>query len=449
MDQVVNWSLIVKIVISFLAGALIGLEREKARVSVTAESEKFVETPGVRSFGFISLLGCFTMILPEYIFLLKHPYPGFAISIVIAGLIMAILALYSYYRLVLAKEAGITTLVALVLAYTIGATIGLGLIIEGIAVSVFATFMLAVKLSIEKAIKGVTYRELLSALEIGIIVFLLGPFFMGSDVTDPLLHIINIRVLYIFFVIILILSYIGYMTMKIVGPSALTYFAFFGGLVHSEATVISLGKIARDLGKGMIAVKGALTASLAMIIRNVFLLLGLIAFSMPIGEQSYLIEHIALAASPAILIGLFLLKVIGRGIGELKPGAKFPSEKPISYAIAFKAVIVFLAILVMNTYAALIGGNFGALVSAALGGLMSAEAVIFSSFSLMIGYRIAPKIMLASSLLAVAVALLNKIIFLKTCEIDKKSLRTIFFYQLLLSTPFLITSLYLVIALKP
>ncbi|HDI02273.1 MAG TPA: MgtC/SapB family protein, partial [Ignisphaera sp.] len=178
LPSVDQWYLLVKILISFLAGALIGLEREKAKTSTLKEEGEAAEfPPGVRSFGFISILGLFSITIPQIL----GQTIGFIefvriMPVAITVLAVSIIVLYSAYRLLILKEAGITTPLALSIAFAIGVLIGLDRLIEAVATSVFVTFMLATKLRIEALIRFITYEELLSMLEIGIIVFLLGPF---------------------------------------------------------------------------------------------------------------------------------------------------------------------------------------------------------------------------------------------------------------------------------
>ncbi|MCD6369665.1 MAG: MgtC/SapB family protein [Thermoproteales archaeon] len=432
----VDWNLLTGMVISFLVGALMGLEREKARISPRTD-ERSLETPGVRSFGFISLLGYFTTIFPSYFNasqgeIIPHIFP-----LLIAFLTIVIISLYGYYKILVLKEPGITTLVALVLAYIIGSMVGFGLLLESVAISIFATFMLAIKLSIEKIIKGFTYKELLSALEIGIIVFLVGPFFLTTETT---IWIINLKVLYTFFVIILVLSYIGYILVKVLGYSAIDYFAFFGGLVHSEATIVSIGRMVGATKARNLLLRGSLLTSLAMITRNTFILLGLGYATPELLDKGFPFYYIFIAVLPPIIIGSFLVTVleVGDEAGEIdfRPVA----QKPISYSTAFKAIGVFLLILVFTALFTSITGSWGSLLSAILGGLVSSEAVIFSSFSLMVGGIISPRVMLASSLIATAIALLNKGLFLRACSIRGKLLRDVVLYHLIISLPLFVFS---------
>ena len=442
-----EWDILVKIVVSFLAGALIGLEREKAKRTISKEESEYGTPPGVRSFGFIALLGSLTITIPVFA---SKTIGGFgqiiAISISLGMSILSILVvgIYSYYRLVILREPGITTLVALALAYAIGVGIGLGLFLESIAASVLITFMLAVKLRIEEAVRILTYEELLSALEIGIIVFLLGPF-LAVDITDPWLHVINLRVLYGFFVIILILSYIGYILVKALGPRALTYFAFFGGLVHSEATVISITRLGLKIKREDDIIKGSIAAITAMVLRNLFLILGLTVLVAPpeiLGMELLLTVTGFLLT---ILVGVFILTFRKMSKGErletLQTGLTI--EKPVSYSIALKALLVFIVVLLATTIASNIAGETGVLISSIAGGLVSAEATIFTASTLQITGRISSQIALASAILATSSAVLNKLIYMRVAGASGSLLRKLVLSIISMTIPLITTVLVL------
>lgn len=441
-----QWHLLIKILLSFFAGALIGLEREKAKISMFKEEGEVGTPPGVRSFGFISILGALSIVLPQII-----PngltYSAYATSLplIITVLTIMIIILYEAYRLLILKDVGITTPLALSLSYIIGVLIGLGRIIEAIATSVFVTFMLAIKFRIEALIRFITYEELLSALEIGIIVFLFGPF-LAVDVYDPIFHVINFKTLYVFFVAIIVFSYSGYFLVKIKGPKAIQYFSFFGGLVHSEAAVISIVRLAETLKISASIVSGSIVVtSTAMIFRNTILTLLMIALTLGFENVSKAVFMVfILAYLIAVLEGYYLSKLSFISTIPLEEKIKeFEVTKPISYSIALKALLIFIVMLITVTYITLVFGNLGVLISAIFGGLISAEALIFTVFSLLSIGKIPINTALAAALLATGSAALNKLIFAKVVGAKRNVLSRITWQLLLLSMPVEIAGIYL------
>jgi len=445
MFEASEWSIIVKAVISFLAGALIGLEREKARTSSGVERE--LAPPGVRSFGFISLISALSVIFPKYLshvtFTSGEEYYSVLLHFIpvsLAILPVLIICFYTIFKLLILRESGITTPLALVITYAIGISIGLGLVVEGVAISVFTTFMLAVKFRIERIVKVMTYEELLSALQIGIIVFLLGPLFM-RDIYDPILGVINFKVLYVFFVIILVLSYMGYIFVRAFGARALHFFSFFGGLVHSEATVVSVVRLGNRLNfPSSEIVGGVVLTAVAMTLRNLILVLTLIALNYRFIGGLESTTLVIIGFIPSILIGYFLTKLYFTRVTDWS----IPTEsigKPISYALAAKALLVFSAILIVTMFITYYLGSVGTLASSVLGGIISAEAVIFTVFTLLSVGRIGVETAIASCLIATSVAILNKLLFAKSAGASVEVIKGSLLSLIILSIPPLIVSI--------
>jgi len=438
--------LLIKIVLSFFVGALIGLEREKARSSLLKEEGESSIPPGVRSFGFISMLGSFAIAIPPIASMLE--YEEFKmVSVLLAFFAVTLILLYEIYRLFVIKDSGVTTPIALMLSFTLGLLVGLGRFIEAIAASVFVTFMLAIKLRIEELIKFITYKEFLSALEIGIIVFLFGPFFI-RDVYDPIFHVINFKTLYVFFVVILIFSYTGYFLVKIKGPQAIQHFSFFGGLVNSEAAVVSIVKLVNSVNlHENIAVGNIITATTAMVFRNIALTLIMVLMTIGASATSMYVFMVFITSyMVSALAGYFLTKLSLASISMESGKFKLPAlEKPISYSVAFKALIVFIAMLVATTYVTLSFGKLGVLFSSIFGGLVSAEALIFTVFSLVSAGKITIDIALASALLATGSAILNKLLFAHVAGAKRIILKKIVWQLLLITLPVELAGAYIAV----
>lgn len=430
-----SWQLLIQVVISFLCGALIGLEREKARLSPLKRDKEFEPSPGIRSFGFISLLGNLSVLIPIKLMETTSSAISIIVSATIALMVILVFSMYTYYRLVVMKETGVTTFIALALSYAIGVGVALGLIFESIAISIFTTFMLALKLRMERVIRVVTYEELLSALEIGIVVFLLGPF-ITQNMTDPFLHIVNLRILYIFFVVILVLSFVGYIMVKALGSEAIKFFAFFGGLVHSEATVVSIVKIARSSKRFKYIVSaGVLYATLAMILRNMILICIMMS-SINVFSSPYSIwPLIILGFGTSTIIGYMLAMEAEKHVGE--EGISIGLTKPVSYSTAIRALVAFIGILLATTYLNDVAGSTGIIVSSLIGGFMSAEAIIFTASTLVSAGRIHMDIAIAAGMLASVSAVFNKVLFIRVVGGSSLLTKKLVFSLVLISLPLL------------
>ena len=434
----IEWSLLLKLIIAFATGALIGTEREKARLE--KKEEDTAVFPGVRSFGLMSILGALSICLVKF-------FPSEGLSLVVVGsmfiISILILAGFTLYRIYHAKEHGITTPIALALAYLLGVLVGIGLLLEAIAISIFVTFVLAIKLSVERALRGITYKELLSALQIGIMVFLLGPFVFIQELTDPVFHVISFRTLYIFFVVILCISYLSYMVLKLKRKGGLEIVSFFGGLVNSEATTVSFTRLCFKLSVENtlpIVAKGVVLANLAMVARNLFLLI--IFYSILKVGVSNIWYFTFLGFLASLLTGYATIALVSRKESEIE--LEEALESPLSYRIAFKACVIFLVVLTATTLAVKHLGEIGVLAIGGLGGIASTTAVIFTILSLIESKSIDLSAGLAAILLSTATAILNKFIYLKALKAPKVLIKDLGWRLLFMSIPLFLTSILLV-----
>ncbi len=435
-NVVVNLELTLRAFIAFLAGALIGIEREKVRrLRLEEEDIATASFPGIRSFGFISMMGAFTT-------LTVYELPKVSmLSALLAVLSEVIIVMYVAYRLFVVKDAGITTPTAMVIAFIVGALIGTGLVIEGIAISIFTTFVLAVKRGLERFVARMSYEELTSALEIGILIFLFGPIVAAYDIVDPVFGVIRLRTLYAFFVVILSLSYAGYIIVKVSGSTAMDYFAFFGGLVHSEATLISLVRFLKDKSRALIY-RVATYCTVAMMFRNLLLIS---AFTYMAGAR--IIEALSfplMATIISAIIGYVMTLFIGRFEHEPRM-LEFKLESPINYRVAIKAVAYLTAMIAFSTVATRVFGATGTLVSAFIGGFVSAESVIFSVFSLVESGDISINDAIASSMLATASAILNKALYARSAGVDVGTVARLAMLLSALTVPYLIFAMMLIL----
>lgn len=385
--QSVDLQLLAKMIVGFLAGALIGLERERAKQE---------SAPGVRSVGFTSLLGVLTAALPFHL-----PASGSLQLVVPAALALAavsIIAIYAYERVQVERGGGVTTQLSLTLAYASGLLIGSGLVVEGVALCFLTSLALAMKLNVKRLVDVITYRELLPALELGVIVFLIGPL-LPFDATDPFIRAVSVGSLYNFFVTILVVSLAGYAAFKLKGSSGVSYAAFFGGLANSEAAVSALCKVADP---EMVV----LMANAAMLVRNLAVLAVLAPRSNPAALSPALF---ALGASVA------LAYLASRFLSRREPVdtscAVSGSLQPISFGLAAKSTALFGLTLFFSALAAVAFGDAATVAASVLGGLVSSSTVIFSVLNLAGSGYVSWGTATTAVLLSSAAAIANKIVY--------------------------------------
>ena len=425
----------VRIIIGFLVGAIIGLERQLSTIKKENSdySEMGGETelkPGVRTFGLLSLYGTITVMFEN-----RYQFVEvFYFSILSAMLIIAIYTIMKYQI----KDYGLTTPISLSLAYLLGVFVGVGEITLSITLSVLVTFVLTSKSYVRSLLEGIEFKEIRSALEIGILFFLLFPIVPNAN--DPIFNTINMRTLYLFMVTLLSFSFAAYIAVKKMSPLKGTLsFATMGALFSSEGVTVSLIRIYKeDKDKTVenLSILGILLANTVMIIRTVALT-SLLLFYYP-----KIIIDLLVYIAPSVLLGM--LTVLYRYYEEHKiPIKKIYIENPLSYRTATKFVTIFIGVSFLVVLLQKTGSQFGILFGSFIGGFASNLAVSLSIASLFINGEISLQTAEVSILLGTMAGVLNKIIYvsaeIRDTEFIWKVLRDIF----ILLIPLLTILIYL------
>ncbi len=428
-----------KIIIGFLVGAIIGLERQLSTIKKEEERINELESeqelkPGVRTFGLLSLYGTVTVTFVE-----KYKFPEvFYFSILSAILIIAIYTIMKYQI----KDYGLTTPVSLAISYILGIFVGVGEITLSITLSVLVTFILTSKGYVKSLLEDIEFKEIRSALEIGILIFLLFP--IVPDANDPIFNTINLRTLYLFMVTLLTLSFLAYVAVKKLSPvkGALS-FAAIGALFSSEGVAVSLMRIYKEDKSEPIknlTLLGVILANTVMIIRT-------IAFtSLLLLEYPQIIVDLTIYILPSTLVGL--VAIAYRYFEEQKVSMrKIYIENPLSYKTATKFVTIFLIISFLVVYFQKSGSHFGIFFGSFIGGFVSNLAVCLSIASLLINGSINTKTAEIAILLGTISGVLNKIIYIGAEIRERDIIRRVVMDIILLSTPLVIVIAYLLHAL--
>lgn len=343
------------------AGLVIGIERERNKGG--AETR---ESAGVRTCTIAALLGAVCAAIG----------PEFAL---LGGAVIGLFAFASYQRT--EKEApGLTTELALVLAYALG-VLALHDARLAAAVAIAATILLDSKRWLHGFTRQtLSERELDDALILGASVLIVMPL-LPDRAFDPL-GVVNPRRLWLIAVLVMAINAAGYVAVRALGARyGLPLAGFAGGLVSSTATHHSMGERSRDDAKLMSdCVAGALLSNVATAIT---LALILAAVSPPLlGVFAW---PLAAAGAVAGVAGLAVAMKARREGDE--DGAAIDRPFRFWHALLF-ACIVAVALLV-SAFASQWLGNGGTIIAAALAGLADVRAAAVSLGQL-IGGGLAP-----------------------------------------------------------
>ncbi len=339
------------LVISAAVGGLLGIERE-LKVKAVA---------GMRTFMLTSMFGAFSVFVSEafderyFIFL---AFAGIILITILAGIV-------KNYKL---DDIGVTTSVALLLAFLLGILVGKGYFLESLAGSVIITAILVSKRYSIKFSEALTHQEIVNALEFGIIAFVLYP--IAPD--ETVIFNLNPKILVLVIILVTSIGFAGFIALRKAGAErGLPLIGALGGLVNSEATTSALAARAKEREElTSPAMLGVVFANVAMLGRNL-VIAGFISLAV---LKLMLLPQLAMIAT-GIVYSYFL---------KPKKGSKdiqISLESPFAILPAVK----FAALLSIISLAVNYLKNFGAgsiYIAAVLGGLVSSAAVTASLTSL-------------------------------------------------------------------
>ena len=219
--------------VALALGLLIGLERGWERRELP-EGERVA---GFRTFGLISLLGGVTTVL------LPDSRPAlFGSMIAVLGVVVAL----GYWReSERSKDLSLTTTVAELLTFALGALAGAGNLIAAAATAVVATLVLGFKPEMHELLERIERPELLATLRLLLISVVLLPILPDRGFGPW--SAVNPYSIWWMVVMVAAISYVGYFGIRLLGSErGLLITGLFGGLVSSTAVTASFARLGKD-----------------------------------------------------------------------------------------------------------------------------------------------------------------------------------------------------------
>ncbi len=423
--------IIIRLLIALLGGSLIGLERERARFPETAK-----DVPGLRTFGLLAMYGSLLGIVSSSN--VNMHIQGLLLAVIVFSGALGYLTLYIIYvyqRLIKKGYTGLTTFIVMLLTFIIGFFSGIGYIIESAGASILVTLVLSLKGPIERVVLSISYNELISLLEISTLALVVGPIISAMHLV---VFGIDIFKVYIFFVIILTLSFISYLASKVAGTKGFKIASILSGLVNSEAAISASSEIVSSISDEEKRASYAGTAAALIISSMEARTVPLILIAIYIFTSANLsLRDLVLLLIPLVPPLLVILLAIKKEL----PVEGFHPQSPLSFKTALKTVIAYLVLTFTIKLTSFLGENLSILV-AAIGGLANAGASILGLASSYPQIPLAK--IIAGSLLSMSAASINKIIYADVSLLGKKAWIRILMWSLMLSlTPLIIGLLYI------
>ncbi len=214
-------------------GALVGIEREKHKVS------QLGSFGGVRTFMLVALLGAVGAWLGMQ---LQQPWLELAVLAVVALLILAA------YNRKLREEPqvpGLTTELSAVLVFLLGGAVMHGHAGIAVALAITTSAILAFKQPLHGLVDKIGNDDLYAGLKLLIATFIVLPL-LPDHALDPW-QAFNPYKIWLLVILISVLSLVGYIATRLLGPARGTAVAgLAGGLVSSTAVSLSFAKLSQQ-----------------------------------------------------------------------------------------------------------------------------------------------------------------------------------------------------------
>lgn len=297
------------------------------------------------------------------------------------------------------RTFGATTVVAAMLAFSLGALAALGAMGASAAGGVAVAALLALKPTLHDWVKRLTWLELRSALMLLAMTFLLLP--VLPDRAIDRLGAVNPHEIWLLTVLIALISFVGYVAIKVTGSQrgvALT--GLVGGLASSTGTTLTFAKLATVHPEhARLLSGGALVSGATMMARVAVVLI----VAKP-ALAGLLVLPLGCAAGAMALFGIYL-------VTRPQTGEAQDTELAVSNPLDLGSVLKFGALLTAVGVAAQLAthaaGSWGALAIAALAGLADVDAITLSMARLA-GAQLSLEMAAAAVFIAVAVNTLTK-----------------------------------------
>ncbi|MEI6268186.1 MAG: MgtC/SapB family protein [Methylococcaceae bacterium] len=343
--------------IALAIGLLMGLERGWR----TRDRAEGMRVAGLRTYGMISLLGGLSGILSQQV----NP---FLMEFVFLSLTLVLLLAYSK-SLDKFEDFSITSTIAALIAFTLGALTVFGHIALASATAVVITSLLGFKPLLHGWLKKLEQEELNATLKLLLISVVILPI-LPNQGYGPWV-VFNPYHIWLMVVLIAGISYLGYFAIRIVGNQhgpVLT--GALGGLVSSTAVTLNLSKLSKQQsGMQNVLAAGILTACATMFARTLLL-------------TSVINPALFRALLPALLVmtlstylAAFLL---WRNRQGFQPIDEIKLQNPFQLGMAIKFGVFLVVIMLLSNLLKDYFGDMGTYFLAAISGLADVDPITLS-----------------------------------------------------------------------
>ncbi|HKJ72385.1 MAG TPA: MgtC/SapB family protein [Gammaproteobacteria bacterium] len=345
--------------VALALGLLIGLERGW-KLRERAEGTRMA---GLRTFGLTGLLGGVWALLSRE---MGPVVLGVGFAALAAVLILAHLQMV---RAGVEPDYGITTVVAGLLTFALGALAVVGYISIAAAVAVVAALLLGLKPVLHDWLRRLTEPELLAVLKLALISVVILPVLPNRGLGPW--GAINPYALWWLVVLIAAISFVGYFAMKVLGANrGIPLTGLFGGLTSSTATTLSFAR----LGRRKASLQGILAAGVAIAAATMFPRILLEVAVVNAG----LVARLAPALVAMTVLGFAAAALLWYRAPSHEAEGEVALKNPFEVGPALQFGALLAAVMLLAEGARVWLGHTGVYLLAAISGLTDVDAITLS-----------------------------------------------------------------------
>lgn len=364
-----EFSVLYRLAASIGIGLIIGMQREHTYFD---KSDR--HPAGVRTFTLVSLGGAMTALLSDSM----GGVAPFVTGFVVIGLLL--MASHIAFGISHREEpgasgpavtAGITTSVALVIVYLLGAMCWHNRLLESCVIMVVILWILTAKEQLHNFAQKLSREDILATVKFAVISALILPFLPNQAFGPPGLQVLNPHTIWMFVVFISGIGFVGYVLIKLVGPGkGIWLTGLLGGLASSTALTLNLAGRSRDNE----AYASDFTLGIVLSWSVMYVRLYLICIALSGSLAGPLALPLLVPVVPSLAYALFLKIRASRNHSEKT--ADF--SNPFKLLPAIKFGVVFTAVMFVANAARVYLGSGALLACSFLGGAAEMDAVAFS-----------------------------------------------------------------------
>jgi uncharacterized membrane protein (DUF4010 family) len=369
MDPAV-WKIFEIYGLAILLGALMGFERERKQSRLA----------GLRTFILITLFGAICGQIGTVVESTWIVFAGLLAILVQSGMV-------HFLRVKEAITAGMTTSIALLVAYGIGVLVALEQILAAVTLALATTVILYFKPQLHQFTKNLSEKDIHAIFQFGLIAFIILPV-LPNQGYGPY-NALNPYNIWLMVVMISAINLVGYVILKIVGQRwGGPVLGILGGIVSSTATTLSFSRHAKN-NPGF-SLMGAVVVSLAsaVVLIRMAVLVGII--------HAQLLTKLVLPLSAMFCVGLAAVIIVWKRT-DTQETPTFETNNPMELRQALLFGMIYAVVLLGVSAGEYFFGNKGVYLVSLISGLTDVDAITLSNA------RIASKGALASDQAAISI----------------------------------------------